>query len=601
MNISSGQLISLVACFETKDQDLPSSPLTIYKAAKAVYSIQATTSTSIHDKHLVDVLTQVPTKFYAMLSTLPSEYFQNVILGDIHSAFGSLVESLRSSSSHARRAKYTNMTALDKKEISREQLQKCFVGARVLSVLHIQEVVNCCHDKTLLADLCFLYDECLDSDCQHENEMEERDEMVDIILATLSSLLLNNLLRSGQGRCNARNHDELLESVMEAVQILSSGDSTCLGDLQSWQRTTRRKEEQPHPTIVEAVKNTFSSYDSAQKTYLIRMLSSASKSSDEKATVVPTSTMQKEGPVKKNSIANTSAISAVDRLVNQIKTLCPHLGDGYIEAALACYGHDLERTTAALLEGDLDQSTLHPRLQVLDKKLPARKKESKTRYDALTGSTGDGAPLDEEDEEAKQIQKARLKEMEKEAENQAFLLSSALQGEYDDDYDDQYDGMDDGGGIGGADGGMYDVDLDAIRAYNNVAKEIEADRQYWGGNRNLNRQQKVKVTNNANKDSGDSTSGADQDDGKIYRGPDKGKKGRVIGPDGKYLPLPKHRKSVGKNGPKKGGDKSEESNDKQKGTTDDPKMSKIQKRRKNDNKAKIANHHRKERALKKTG
>ena len=630
MSITSKQLSNLVSCFEPKDNSLPSS-LTIYKAAKTVYHLQAnnlTKGTVVTDANarveavetvetVETVTTHIIALFQNMIQTFPTSYLHD-ILKDIHSAFASLVTSLRSQHHSFHRGAYTKAEATEmetERNEYNEQLQKCIAGVRVLYVLHRDQHVAksaSFYDEILLTDLCFVY-ECLKS--KEEGKKEEKTEMMHVLLATLSSLLLNLLRLRSDPKFKSKK-DELLTSIMEGVQILG-GDSTCLGDLQSWQE---KQQGGRVSTLSEYVHQSFSSEDGAQKNYLIRMLSTASRSSDGKvslahdATTTTTTTPPPSASIssknttahKEGTAQNSSTMSAVDRLVQQIKTLCPHLGDGYIEVALACHGHDLERTTAALLEGDFDPSTLHPRLQVLDKTLPARKKESKTRYDTMGTTTmveGGSSFLlgDKEEEEAKQIQKARLREMEKEAENQAFLLSSALQGEYDDDYDDQYDGFDDGGGIGGVDGGMYDVDLDAIRAYNKAAKEVEADRLFWGDNRNLNRQAKVQTTKNANKIDNDDDNRGDEgeDDDKKYRGPDKGKKGRIIGPDGKYLPHPKHRKA-GKRGTKKDDGKSEELNEKQKGSADDTKMNKIQRRRKNDNKAKIANHHRKERALKKT-
>lgn len=87
-----------------------------------------------------------------------------------------------------------------------------------------------------------------------------------------------------------------------------------------------------------------------------------------------------------------------------------------------------------------------------------------------------------------------------------------------------------------------------------------------------------------------------------YRGPDKGKGGRIIGPDGKYMPFQKGGKKgrQQQENAKKSAKSSGDSN-KDKQTTDESstKMSNIQQRRKNKNKAKVANHHRKERAQKK--
>lgn len=114
-------------------------------------------------------------------------------------------------------------------------------------------------------------------------------------------------------------------------------------------------------------------------------------------------------------------------------------------------------------------------------------------------------------------------------------------------------------------------------------------------NRNLNR---VKQQNKKK-----AQDGSDEAEPKTYRGPDRGKGGRAIGPDGKYLP----RKKGGKKGKAKeqqqqqdnSGDKTKKAGTStEKGATGD-KQTKIQQKRKNQNKAKIANHHRKERAQKK--
>jgi hypothetical protein len=104
--------------------------------------------------------------------------------------------------------------------------------------------------------------------------------------------------------------------------------------------------------------------------------------------------------------------------MTQVHTILPHLGEGYIEAALACYNHDIEITTNALMEDEYNtlsspsssSSSLHPQLRALDKSLPARKKESKEKYGEHHPDNGD---IDVEEYEAKMIQKERIKEMEK--------------------------------------------------------------------------------------------------------------------------------------------------------------------------------------------
>ena len=84
---------------------------------------------------------------------------------------------------------------------------------------------------------------------------------------------------------------------------------------------------------------------------------------------------------------------------------------------------------------------------------------------------------------------------------------------------------------------------------------------------------------------------------KQFRGPDKGKGGRVLGPDGKFIPSQK--------GGKKGRPSAATSSGDGKGSNNPStgpnatEMTGNQKRYKSSNKAKLANHHRKDRAVKK--
>jgi hypothetical protein len=183
------------------------------------------------------------------------------------------------------------------------------------------------------------------------------------------------------------------------------------------------------------------------------------------------------------------------------------------------------------------------------------------------------------------------------------------------------------------DGGLYDMDYAAIKVYNKVAKGMEEDRLFWEENQNTNRRKaKGSGAKNGNKksDSGDGKNdsnedGTDESDNqKKFRGPEKGKGGRLIGPDGRYLPFPKSKnkgggqQNINNSGQGQqdkaveitkpsGGNKQNENggkvgaggggNDKKKDAAVE--LTKIQKRRKNDNKAKIGNHNRKDRATKK--
>jgi hypothetical protein len=260
--------------------------------------------------------------------------------------------------------------------------------------------------------------------------------------------------------------------------------------------------------------------------------------------------------------------------MTQVHTILPHLGEGYIEAALACYNHDIEITTNALMEDEYNtlsspspsssSSSLHPRLRALDKSLPARKKESKEKYGEHHPDNGD---IDVEEYEAKMIQKERIKEMEKAQEEEAYRLEVVMttmnntmmdndnDTEYNDDYDDQYDGN--GDDVGGADSGLYDIDYESIKAYNKVAKGMEEERKFWEGNANTNRsnnKKNIKHGKHNNKNGSDGSDGSDGEENgneetgqKKYRGLDKRKGGRLIGPDGRYLPHPKSRKKGGGN------------------------------------------------------
>lgn len=202
------------------------------------------------------------------------------------------------------------------------------------------------------------------------------------------------------------------------------------------------------------------------------------------------------------------------------------------------------------------------------------------------------------------------------------------------------------------DQGLYDVDVHNVhqkydrggakneqemwRKYNRLIKDVDAESAFWEENRNLNRAPGSRPGKQKQKSvaSDDEYDDAGEDgEGKKYRGPDKGKGGRRIGPDGKYLPIKRGGKKgkSGGDGGNGGGDNNAGNNNAGRGagrggrggqggrgrggggrggrgsgakgdsknTATEADMSKVQKRRKNDNKAKIGNHHRKDRATKK--
>lgn len=651
------ELSELSSAFElasasANEDGLPNS-LLIYKAATLIYEM--TNGNGNGTALSPTAIVMLNRSFYSLLASVDDAYLSDTILKDLN-------EGLVTLTSHANETLQEmtttgmgmgNRDKQPEQKLRLEQdLSKCFAAMKAFHAIyaitgkqHEEDGDNesendkqrrrCCrlgfHDQ-VCSQIVFLYD----AACQCDAPMQLKECILGILHSwVLHGLILNqnSSTTSIDTRTSSANEDDVIQFIMNAIQNISSEKhSTCLGDLLVWQQ--QQQNSNTTGSIEEAIHSSFGNQVHAQKEYLLLMLSSA-KTSVEKphkknANIVPNpKRQQQEKPSKRNR--KEPQKSGVDVLIEQIKQLFPHYGDGYIEAALACYDHDLEKTTSALVEVEMNPHTnsnlVHPRLRALDKKLPSRRKQSKSQY------TYDNETLDQDDLEAREVQKAHMREMAVQEENEAYLLSAALGGEYNDDYDDQYDGIgDDGGaagGIGAADSGLYDVpsvpDFNAIKAYNKVAKEMESDRLFWEENRNTNRSSggRSKGRNgnrnaNGNKKQGGDTTDADgkEDNGsdtsnvKKYRGPDKGKGGRLIGPDGKYLPFPKSRKKGGGgmkqqgggegtgDGPAGGGGEANKDNAK-KGKDASAQMSKIQKRRKNDNKAKIANHHRKERAMKK--
>ena len=469
------------------------------------------------------------------------------------------------------------------------------VAAQALFGIYAHSPVACRLgvDEELCSALATLYDRC----SQQQPQQQQHQELVEVIFMTLSGLLIEGLILADASHTEeGGDGDGKIQRVMEVVQTLTADDSNCcLGDFQEWQK----KAGQP-VTLVQGIKKHLP--NNAQRDYLVLMLqssvTSASLSAKQKeiASAEPvrkTNATSKKGDQKQPA----TATSAMDRLIAQVRDVLPNLGEGYVEIALAVYSLDASRTVSALLEAEADPTTLHPRLRAVDKSLGRRKQESKGTYDA-----GD-------DDEARELQKTRMREMEKQAEKEAYSIALVERDDmYNDDYDDQYDGIGDDAGaageVGGADGGLYDVDLDIMRNYNRIRREEEKEAAFWEESRNLNRANRrggKAKTKRSSDDEGDDGEGGGGDNQK-YRGPDKGKGGRLIGPDGKYLPI----KKGGKKGKKQqaakqengGGDSNQQGVGKQEQGKD---MSKIQKRRKDANKAKIGNHHRKDRALKKAG
>ena len=327
------------------------------------------------------------------------------------------------------------------------------------------------------------------------------------------------------------------ESVMELLRSMEEESTDCLGDLLEWQL-----QSEPRGRTLDRflLKEHGSGNDTPQLGYVLNMLETARSSRTETAVQriaqeeeLKASKSQQSTPVQK-----VSAADEMERRIAQVKQILPDLGEGFVEMALSLFQGDVETTVATLLN---DPSQYPASLRVIDPKLPRRAKERSSEEVV-------------EARKARELVKERVKadEQAEEARYQALLyVSNQARNEYDDDYDDQYDDID--GHLGGADSGYSDMDFEAIKTYNQVARQEEAENAFWEQNRNTNRPARKKTTeenDGENDNEEDDTTGTGA---KKKFGPDKIKGGRIIGADGKVV-RPQRR------GKKKGGGNSNSSN-----------------------------------------
>ena len=510
--------------------------------------------------------------------------------------------------------------------------------------IHSKDVCQIGFNPTILKHCASLYNRFYNKD---------DEDVCNALLELLSAIILHGQLciesKNNFKRVSDETNTKTGHSLLQTFHSLSNNqDETfdshidILKDLQIWQKKSYKnyafnKQVVSVIPLQQAIQSELSSTDSSsspnndneQLNYILLILNSSDLENDSKSNAGKTSQEfskgksleDKQNPSAKKSSLEENQKKALDQMIDHVHSILPHLGKGYIEVALNCYKFDVEQTVAMLLD---DIKNLHPRLRVLDKSLGRSTTATKAEKQK------------KEDEEAKAIQKQKIQEMEKKAEKEAFLLDqfmridiqSTNENEYDDDYDDQYDGVND---PKIQDQGLYDVDMDMLKEYNRTVREIVRESEFWDADQNTNHQKKTKQKKSA-ADGEDDEDDDDNDNGhkKKYRGPDKGKGGRILGPDGKPLPFSKKYKNRGSNQKQtppqqpndsndKNDDQSKSGQKKNKGknkstnatehnnnnNNDNEKksdtMTKQQKRRKNDNKAKVANHNRKSRALKKMG
>lgn len=63
------------------------------------------------------------------------------------------------------------------------------------------------------------------------------------------------------------------------------------------------------------------------------------------------------------SSSNSSSYNLLENQIQQVHNILPYLGLGYIQIALSYNTYNVEQTITMLLDGEMDPSTLHPRLQ----------------------------------------------------------------------------------------------------------------------------------------------------------------------------------------------------------------------------------------------
>lgn len=234
-------------------------------------------------------------------------------------------------------------------------------------------------------------------------------------------------------------------------------------------------------------------------------------------------------PVRRSTTTTTS--HELQRRIDQIRQVFSTLGEGFVEICLNYYKGDVEATVAALMDNDADPPVPLPAaLQYLDRNLPRHRRGTPTSLDAEedAATAGDGSnKVIRDKQEVRALTKATLEAYERQQEEEAYMVDMILRqdahDEYNDDYDDQFDACE--GVAVTLEKGVYDdnnIDCDsydAIRTYNRVLKGIESEQSFWEGHRNTNRMSPAAKARDA---SGN----------KIYRGPDKGRGGRIPGRNG---------------------------------------------------------------------
>lgn len=400
-------------------QQLPS-PIDFFRLGLVLSDLQEREVT--HNNSDVRAIRQ---QYHELLGKIESRYLKDVIFRELNTAFSSLTAS--------------NINDMSDVELAVQSLNGLYSNSLIACQIG--------WSLELCSSLASVYDRIQLQDSSQRNDLAD-----DAVLNMLSSLIMDGLLII----CEGDDEENQLRRLLEVVQVLSADTrSNVLGNMIAWQE----QRADSSTTLVNVVQSRFE--ESPQREYLLMMLQ-VSRDEVDQANVAATSStdrVPKEQPVAQ--IVPTDPAAEIRRRVQQVRDVLPDLGEGYIETVLSYFQGDVQCTIAALLEGDA--SELPPALRMLDQKLPARRRETPKR-------------LEDADEEARQIVKERLAEIDRREKAEALAFNTVL-GEYDDDYDDQYDGMDGGEALGNTDSGLYDYEM--IRTYNKVALQIEREDAFW--------------------------------------------------------------------------------------------------------------------------
>ncbi|KAL4146014.1 hypothetical protein PRNP1_011887 [Phytophthora ramorum] len=301
-------------------------------------------------------------------------------------------------------------------------------------------------------------------------------------------------------------------------------------------------------------------------------------------------------------------------MVNQVRDFFPDLGEGYVELCLLSSNLQVEAVINFLLESnpppvlldaphDLKRSDVEFRrleAQITGKPAPAPKVEESKKLDPSRVWVGKKSmektydpQIAKKDQQLVEKMK-QLVEMYEEEDEDGMLPSSeghygggddgvTTLDEYDDDYNDEFD---DFVPFSIRDGGSAD-DQDAIREQNRRMRVKEEKDAFWEGMKNRNRDNPVNAAQHDKDEEGEEK---EENPGELK----SWRSNPTAGPSQQGSSGPSHKSTRRK-------DKRQEPTEKKPDEALTPQQIQRQRARKDKNKAKVANHNRKDRAMKKMG